>query len=137
AVASGVPRLLPLPPGTACSDDFVVRPARPRKPQCRLLARAKGEGMPDLWWDRNGANYTFDALPISLDEFGKVVGASLDRPIVDRTGLAGMFDIHLEFSPDGTKLVEENRLARERAGLPPQPEPDRPPTAPSIFTAIQ
>src|SRR5205807_9093624 len=63
------PKLLALPPGTACSDDFVVRPPRPRKPQCRLLARANGEGMPDLWWDRNGANYTFDALPVFLDEF--------------------------------------------------------------------
>jgi uncharacterized protein (TIGR03435 family) len=26
--------------------------------------------------------------------------AALDRPVVDRTGIAGTFDIHLELSPD-------------------------------------
>jgi uncharacterized protein (TIGR03435 family) len=43
--------------------------------------------------------------------------AELDRPVIDQTGLTGMFDIHLEF-------------AREEA-----PAGDL--SAPSLFTAVQ
>jgi uncharacterized protein (TIGR03435 family) len=43
--------------------------------------------------------------------------ADLDRPVIDQTGLTGMFDIHLEFARDGAPASDL--------------------TAPSLFTAVQ
>jgi uncharacterized protein (TIGR03435 family) len=43
-----------------------------------------------------------------------------DRPLIDRTGLKGLFDVHLEFTNESS-----------RAGLPSDP------AGPSLFTAIQ
>jgi uncharacterized protein (TIGR03435 family) len=43
--------------------------------------------------------------------------ADLDRPVIDQTGLAGMFDIHLEFAREGAQAGDLS--------------------APSLFTAVQ
>jgi uncharacterized protein (TIGR03435 family) len=43
--------------------------------------------------------------------------ADLDRPVIDQTGLTGMFDIHLEFARDGAPAGDLS--------------------APSLFTAVQ
>ena len=46
-----------------------------------------------------GAVRTADAKGITVAEFAmRVFRDSLDRPVIDRTGIAGLFDIHLEFS---------------------------------------
>jgi len=51
----------------------------------------------------------------------------MDKPVLDRTGLTGTFDVELQFSPEGLLGLP---------GLPPGVE--RPPNdAPSIFTAVQ
>ena len=47
---------------------------------------------------RNGSHFVFDARGMSLDMFAKLLGG-LDRPVIDRTGIAGAFDIHVEFAP--------------------------------------
>jgi uncharacterized protein (TIGR03435 family) len=53
-----------------------------------------------------------------LDVFARrMLASSLDRPVIDKTGLTGMYDIHLEFSNDAQNSA--------------------PSTAPSIFTAVQ
>lgn len=73
---------------------------------------------------------TVNAEGSTITEFTKLMNLFMDRPVIDRTGLAGRFDIRLEFWADGAT-----------PGLPPPP-PDAPPTAsepssPGIFTAIQ
>jgi uncharacterized protein (TIGR03435 family) len=65
-------------------------------------------------------NVILDALGTSMAEFSEgALSNRLDRPVVDRTGVAGRFDFHLEFSPD--------QLA--------SPAGDS--VAPSIFSAVQ
>jgi uncharacterized protein (TIGR03435 family) len=49
-----------------------------------------------------GSNVTFDSQASTLEEFSQRLGRILDRPVVDKTGSKGMFDFHLEFTPDGT-----------------------------------
>ncbi len=51
--------------------------------------------------------------------------AALDRPVVDRTGLAGRYDFDLEFTPDRESV-------RRDAGRPPSDAP-----LPGLFAAIQ
>ena len=64
---------------------------------------------------------------VPLSQFSEALGRLLDRPVIDRTGLTGTFDVVLAFSPEGTLELL----------VPPgtQPRPD--PNAPSIFTALR
>jgi uncharacterized protein (TIGR03435 family) len=56
-------------------------------------------------------------------------GSSLDRPIIDRSGLTGNFDVDLQFTPE--------RIPGAGPGGPPQGAPPIDPDGASIFTAIQ
>ena len=69
----------------------------------------------------SGASITKTGVGVTMDQFAGGMLASLDRPVIDRTGLKGMFNIHLTYAP-----VTET---------PTQPSQD--PAGPSIFTAVQ
>ncbi len=70
---------------------------------------------------RHDQEMTWDVHGISLGVFSKMINPGL--PVLDRTGLSGTFDIHLEFSidppatdsgtgasdPPGSSLVESLR----------------------------
>jgi uncharacterized protein (TIGR03435 family) len=58
-----------------------------------------------------------EAEGTSLDSFVRV-SLRLDRPVINQTGVAGLFNFHLEYAPDQKAL-------------------DDPLGAPSIFTALQ
>ena len=63
-----------------------------------------------------------DAKGITVTEFAaRVFRDTLDRPVIDRTSIGGLFDIHLEFSG------LENSAADGAADN----------AAPSVFTAVQ
>jgi len=47
---------------------------------------------------KKGSLSVFDARGINLDLYATLI--RLDRPVIDRTGLAGTFDIHVEWLPD-------------------------------------
>ncbi|MBV8904959.1 MAG: TIGR03435 family protein [Acidobacteriia bacterium] len=64
----------------------------------------------------------------TIDYFTKLLGLALDRPVIDRTGLTGKYNLVLEFAVD-------QATARLADDLPTQPS-DEPP-APSIFTAVE
>ena len=66
-----------------------------------------------------------DARRTTLEEFAWVLSLSVGRPVIDRTGIAGVFDALVEFTPDES----DPRL--------PPPTSDEPATAPTLFTAIQ
>jgi uncharacterized protein (TIGR03435 family) len=69
------------------------------------------------------------SFPIS--EFANTLGNLVQRTVVDRTGLSGMYDAEMKFSMDQMPGPGGAPLA-----LPPgSPGPD--PDAPSIFTALQ
>ena len=67
---------------------------------------------------------------VSLAMLSAILGRSVGRPVVDRTGVEGYFNFTLEFAPE----------AGIAGPLPPgEPRPDAPARsdAPSLFTAVQ
>jgi uncharacterized protein (TIGR03435 family) len=73
---------------------------------------------------------SLDAERTTLSEFSKLLNLALDRPVIDKTGLAGRFDIHLEFAAD--------QATPGLHGLvPDSPAATSDPSGPTIFTAIQ
>jgi uncharacterized protein (TIGR03435 family) len=65
---------------------------------------------------------------VTMTMFGNVLSSYVGWTVVDRTGLAGSFDIELNFDPASA--------ARGAPGAPPGPIPTDD-TRPSIFTALQ
>jgi bla regulator protein blaR1 len=65
---------------------------------------------------------------------GGVLSRLVGRPILDKTGLAGPFDMHLEFAPDSSMPGFAGRGGPGEPGTPP---PSADPEGPSIFTALQ
>jgi uncharacterized protein (TIGR03435 family) len=103
--------------------DCVATPAMPPFPElpsgkryCRSIIYTRMPGV-----DADGA---------SLGEFAQLLSVFLDRPVIDKSGLAGRFNIHLEFSADD---VTPGITNAPFAAAPAAPDPNRPP----IFTAIQ
>ena len=78
-----------------------------------------------------------DAEGSTLEEFVNMLSLLLDRPVVNRTDLAGKFDLHLSFSPDQTtpRAMPGGDLTRPPLGAP--DAASEPTSLPSVFTAIQ
>jgi uncharacterized protein (TIGR03435 family) len=71
---------------------------------------------------KNGPNVAVDIYGTSMASLSEgVLSNRLDRPVIDKTGLIGRFDFHLEFLPD-------------EHGTPADPVDG---AGPSIFTAVQ
>jgi bla regulator protein blaR1 len=74
-----------------------------------------------------------DGQGISVDNLAHALSNQLGRPVMDRTGLKGNFDIKLQWTPD------PGQSATPLGGAPPpgvEPPPSDP-NGPSLFTAIQ
>ena len=69
-------------------------------------------------------------LPIA--QFATLLGNQLGRPVIDKTGLSGGYDIELAFMPEGGR---GGPVGAPPPGAPPLPPID--PDAPSLFTAVQ
>jgi uncharacterized protein (TIGR03435 family) len=74
---------------------------------------------------RKGANRTVETRGNSVENFARMLGSVLDRPVIDKTGLTGMFNFRLEFAPDQSTPRFPMPGAGEPAG------------GGSIFTAVQ
>ena len=76
--------------------------------------------------EAGGARLTGGKVPMA--EFVRMLSRVLGRPVTDRTGFPGVFDVNLDFLPDETM-----------AGLPPPPPGAIPAetASPSIFSAVQ
>ena len=71
---------------------------------------------------------TMETHGATMTEFAQRISGMLDRKVIDKTGIAGQFDFHLEFAPDETTRGYSGRgAAPDAAG----------PEGPSIFTALQ
>lgn len=79
---------------------------------------------------KKGSTVTIEAHGISVDELPRVLGGTVDRPLINKTGIAGRLDFQLEFAVDET-------AASAQAGAPPVGFPDDPSGGPSIFTALR
>jgi uncharacterized protein (TIGR03435 family) len=72
---------------------------------------------------------SIEARSMSLTQFANLLAIVLGRPVVDRTGLDGRFDVHLEFDPQGVNL------GHGLSGLTADPDQSDS-TRPSIFSAL-
>jgi uncharacterized protein (TIGR03435 family) len=87
---------------------------------------------PEGRFDMYGA--TFDMYGASMANLCTQLALRLDRDVIDRTGIAGIFDIHLEASRGDLAL---RSLAGGTVGDPSTPPLGTDPTGPSIFAALQ
>lgn len=77
-----------------------------------------------------GSNLIFDAVGIDLDQLAQFLGGFvLDRPVMNRTGLTGVFEVHVRFTSEGTVLPPMPAFGNAGTAV---SEP-----AASIFTAMQ
>jgi uncharacterized protein (TIGR03435 family) len=128
-VAKGGPKLeefdeatcrpLPMPPPKS------PIPGPGEKPYCSMN-----------WIDRKGPNTVVYSTGKSLDSIAGLLGNILDRPVFDKTWIAGKFVFHLEFLPDETS---PGSIFTGRGGelVPAPAAPADPSGGASIFTAIQ
>jgi uncharacterized protein (TIGR03435 family) len=106
----------------------------PRMAQADLVALLQsGKAPPKFCGSVRFGKGTADFRGMTLDEFSKNLGRVLDRPIIEKTGIAGLFDLHLEFAPDETT---PGLLPGGALHFTDTPAID-PPGGPSIFTAMQ
>jgi uncharacterized protein (TIGR03435 family) len=70
---------------------------------------------------------TFEASRFSFSDFSALLDRLMDRPVVTKSGLTGVFDFHLMFAPDDStpgfphclhvSVLPIFRVLRERLGL--------------------
>jgi uncharacterized protein (TIGR03435 family) len=92
-VTKGGHRLTPFVSGSCVPADFNAASAARKVPVCTFGIRAVPLGSSDL---------VLDAQGLTLDALARQLGIALDRPIVNRTGIVGQFNLHLEFAADQT-----------------------------------
>lgn len=119
-VAHGGSKLKPFTEGSCTPMPLTVPmpPLAPGQEYCKVRADARKPAV--------------DAQGSTVAEFCQLLNLVLDRPVIDETGIAGKFDIHLEFAINEAtpRFLPGGDLARfADAALDP--------AVPSIFTAIQ
>jgi uncharacterized protein (TIGR03435 family) len=117
AVKSGS-KLQPFKEGTCTPIDLTKPPSPPtpgQTPGCTSMISGSAKGP-------NMARVFMQAT--TVDEFSKALGFVLGRPVINRSGITGLFDFRLEYAIDET--TGGTRVA-----------PSDEPAGPSIFTAIQ
>jgi len=117
-VAKGGIKLHPFQPGSCIPRDFTVLEQFPPQPFPELPQGQKYCGMGST---EKGPIVTLEATAMSIDNFIKYSLPGFDRPLFNKTGIPGLFDFHLEFSPD--EPTDAGATPADVAG-------------PSIFTAL-
>ena len=124
-VARGGPKLHPTKEGSCTPWEVPPRPREPGKEYCLSLLSLRGR------WP------SLEATGVRLDEFSKMLGTVVGRPVIDKTGIPERFDLHVEFSPEGIDLGAPKVVGPGPNTRPESPSPSDPTAPPSIFTAIQ
>lgn len=82
---------------------------------------------------RKGPNTGLNAQSNTLDEFCVLLSHLVDRPVINKTGIPGKFDIQLEFAVDEStpRFLPGGDMAQTIV------QPSNDPAGPSVFTAVQ
>ena len=75
--------------------------------------------------DMNNGVLTLDIPATTLDEFARFALGVMDRPVINKTGITGRFNFHLEYAPDETSSA--GRVSDVEAQV----------SGPSIFSAVE
>jgi len=121
-VTRGRPKLHPFAEGSCTPWSNPPPPLQPGRNYCGTTV--------------SGVSSSAEALGATLDEFSKTLRMIVDRPVIDKTGITGRFDIHVKFSPDGTSQGVP-RIAPHPSGTIRPSLPSDPTDSPSIFVALQ
>ncbi len=124
--ASGVVKLKP--PAANCVS---VQPQQPGDPVVPLQPGQKY--CMALIGFRKGPNTGLNAEATTLDHFVELLSHLVDRPVVNKTGIPGKFDIYLEFAVDEAtpRFLPGGDMAQTQAMS------SNDPAGASVFTAIQ
>jgi uncharacterized protein (TIGR03435 family) len=74
---------------------------------------------------------------ISMTQFVNSLSNILGRPVIDKTGFKGTFDVKLDFSPEGTAFAGRGGFRPPPGAGGPGDVPQNVDAPPSIFTVIQ
>jgi bla regulator protein blaR1 len=118
-VAKGGPKLQPFKEGSCAPRELMPAPL----PFCG----------PNRFM-RKGPMLTQELHGISLADFSQMLDGTLDRPVIDKTGISGKFDFHWEFVPEDAIMPHSTGLGLDSEAAPVPPDAA---DGPSIFTAIQ
>jgi uncharacterized protein (TIGR03435 family) len=125
-------KLQPTAEGSCVKIDLDHLPAEP----------GPGKPMPNfcggMQMRMNRGVIQLEAHGATMKELAERLSAQLDRPVIDKTGIEGMFDVHLEFAPDPTisgkgMFVGRGEAGRGGDGGPPAMDL----AGPNIITALQ
>ncbi len=107
----GGSKLQPIQEGSCTPVDLNHLPSGPPAPgQTPNCGRATSH--------RSGTDLVMDISGMSMADFaGQILSAGMDRPVLDKTGMPGLFNIHMQHAPESAVPVET--------------------AGPSIFTALQ
>ncbi len=99
-------------------------------PKIQPVETKDGGAQPRMMMGRGMVN----GQGVELQMLATVLSNQLGRPVLDRTGLKGHFDIRLEWTPDpGQSITPLGGAPPPGVQAPPPPDPN----GPSIFTAVQ
>lgn len=95
----------------------VSKPGLLRQANCGAACRTSEFG-------EKGLDLTVDGEAMNVSELAGTIAMVLDRPVVDRTGVAGTFDVHLQWTPEPGEVGDSDAAsAGDSSG--------------SIFTALE
>jgi uncharacterized protein (TIGR03435 family) len=119
-VASGGPKLTTFADGS-CDSLARMSPVTPpgQKPSCQRIFGVNPQS--HFYMLGNG---------LTLDEFAQLFNGVFERPVVNQTGLSGVFDLRLDSAMEFTTFCKEPPACDKLLGVP----ADSPPL---IFDAIQ
>lgn len=116
SVARGGPKLQPFKEGSC--NPYDIAAAFPPPPPPENPCHGRGT--------MNNGVLTVDTKAMTLDDFARFTLGVMDRPVINKTGIQGRFNFHLEYTPDETSSAGRPVASggRDVAG-------------PSIFSAVQ
>ncbi|HEY4362455.1 MAG TPA: M56 family metallopeptidase [Bryobacteraceae bacterium] len=113
--AHGASKLQPNAEKSCTPWDVPPPPVKQGKKYCGTMISALSPGV--------------ESLGTTMDEFAKTLRLVVGRPVINKTGISGRFDMRVKFSREGTELAGMVPRGPDRA-----PDPDGPP---SVFVALQ
>jgi len=118
---------LPPTPKGGCITVDLEHPALP----------APGQPIPKLCGMARIAKNGFDIYGATMMDIGKALSNRLDRNVIDKTGVSGMFDIHLEWVPADSEVSLTNPPISSGPSLGDPAAPMTPSARVDNFGAIQ